>query len=69
MRYLIDFHTVPGVGAKLTVYNHRGVPKRLTLECVDDPWRACDIVLHWRDENGARFTSGLRSRTLHRVSS
>lgn len=68
MRYLIDLPAPPDVGAQLTVY--RGDRhQRLTLTRVDDPWRTADIVLHWRDEAGVRYTSGLRSDTLDRVSS
>lgn len=67
MRYMIDLPAAPAVGAQLVVRNHRGQPKRLTLERVDDPWRACDVVLHWRDDAGHRYKSGLRSRTLYRV--
>lgn len=67
MRYLIDFPAAPAVGARLTVYR-AGRHHRLTLTRVDDPWRPSDIVLNWRDEAGVRYTSGLRSETLDRVS-
>ena len=67
MRYLIDLGAVPDIGAQILIRNHRGALHRLTLERVDDPWRPRDIVLHWIDDAGRRFTSGLRSRTLYRV--
>lgn len=65
--YLINLPAAPDVGAKIDVYNHRGKRHRLTLTRVDDPWRPADIVLHWIDEAGIRYTSGLRSRSLYRV--
>lgn len=68
MRYLIDLPAVPAVGAQLVLYR-AGRRHRLTLTGVNDPWRAGDVVLHWRDEDGVRYTSGLRSDTLDRVSS
>lgn len=67
MRYMIDLPSAPAVGAQLVIRNHRGRHHRLTLMRVDDPWRPCDVVLHWRDDAGQRYTSGLRSRTLHVV--
>lgn len=66
-RYMIDLPAAPAVGAQLVVHNHRGRARRLTLTRVDDPWRAADVVLHWTDEAGNRYTSGLRSKTLYVV--
>lgn len=66
MRYLIDLPAPPNVGAQL-VLCRAGQRYRLTLMKVDDPWRTGDVVLHWKDDDGVRYTSGLRSETLKRV--
>ena len=66
--WVVDFTDAPDVGHVLIV-TYRQRQRRYALERVTPYTRATghlSCLLHWRDEDGQRFTSGLRSKSLTR---
>jgi len=66
MSYLVDFRTPPALGTRITTK-----AREYRLERVQSHVRKSDgvasFVLHWRDQDGRHFTSGMRSKGMTRI--